>query len=444
MKKSTLILLLVAVAAGAAVYFLEYKPGKPRDEEKDETRPAFAFTREEIAGVTVTRSGGRIEFAPDKEKWAIRQPVTTPADESAINALLSDLTGARIEREITAGQTDLGKFGLQQPAVTVDIRLKNGKSHKIELGSKDVIGSSAYARIDGGSNVALVPASLLTSVDKSLDEFRDKSLLGITQYDLSGAKFKSTSGSFELTKKDDGWLINGQAPAEDTEVSSVLGEITVAKAAEIVSESADDAAKYGLDKPQVEFTARLSAGGEKTLSIGSKAETGYYAKSSDRPQILRVEQALFDKLTTKASALRSKNIVKINRDEISRIQIRNPNVTLTAENKGDGKWVVIEPAEKKDKEAFAFKLLDPLDTKATEILDSASAAVNSKLAKPPVEVRLTGKDGKTTVIRVSAADGDDVWVRVDGKPEVFKAPKSLLDSLSFKLDEAVSSAPEKP
>jgi len=439
MKKSTLILLLVAVAAGAAVYFLEYKPGKPRDEEKDETRPAFTFTREDIAGITVTRAGEKIEFAAEKEKWAIRQPVVTPADESAINALIGDLTSARIEREFSASDPDT--YGLRQPPVRIEVKLKDGKTHRIELGSKDVIGSSAYARIDGGSNIALLPASLLTSVDKSLDEFRDKSLLGITQYDLSGARFKSPTGSFELTKKDDVWLINGQSPAEETEVSSVLGEITVAKAAEIVSETADDAAKYGLDKPQIEFTARLSAGGEKTLGIGKKADSGYYAKASDRPQIYRVEQALYDKLTTKMSSLRSKNIVRINRDELSRVQIRNPNVTLTAENKGEGKWVVVEPAEKKDKEAFAFKLLDPLETKATEILDSASPAVNSKLAKPPVEVRLTGKDGKTTVIRVSAADGENVWVRVEGKSEVYKAPKSLLDSLSFKLDEAVSSAP---
>ncbi len=439
MKKSTLILLLVAVAAGVAIYYLEYKPGKPRDEEKDETRPAFTFTRENIAGITVTRDGRRIEFAPEKEKWSIRQPVMTVADESAMNALIGDLTSARIEREFAAGE--LATYGLQQPPVKIEVKLKDGKTHRIELGSKDVIGSSAYARIDGAANVAMVPATLLTSADKSLDEFRDRSLLGITQYDLSGARFKSPAGAFELVKKEDQWLINGSAPAEETEVSSLLGEVTVARAAEIVSETGEEAAKYGLDKPQATFTAMLSAGGEKTLTVGAKTDNQYYAKTSDRPQIYRIEQTLYDKLTTKPGALRSKNFVKFNRDDLSRIRIRNPNVTLTAENKGEGKWVVVEPAEKKDKEAFAFKLFDPLDTKATEVLDSATGAINSKLAKPPVEVRLTGKDGKTTVIRVSAADGDNVYVRVEGKPEIYKVGKSLIESLSFKLDEAVSSAP---
>lgn len=442
MKKSTLILLLVAVAAGVAVYYLEYKPGKPRDEEKDETRPAFTFTREQISGITVTRGGQKLDFAPENNKWMIRQPVSAVADESAMNVLLGDLTGARIEREFAAGQGEMAGYGLTQPAVRIEIKLKDGKTHRIDLGSKDVIGSSAYAKLDGNANVAMVPATLLTSADKTLDEFRDRSVLGVTQYDLNNARFRSPSGAFELTKKGEEWFIKGatESPADEAEVSSVLGEITAAKAAVIVSETGEDAAKYGLDKPQITFTATLTAGGEKTLSVGAKTENQYYAKTSDRPQIYKIDQPLHDKLMTKLSALRSKNFVKLNRDELARIQIRNPNLTLAAENKGEGKWLVVEPAEKKDKEAFTFKLFDPLETKAVEVIESATGAIASKLAKPVVEVRLTGKDGKTTIIKVSAADGDNVYVRVDGKPEVYKVGKSLLESLSFKLDEAVSSA----
>ena len=69
------------------------------------------------------------------------------------------------------------------------------------------------------------------------------------------------------------------------------------------------------------------------------------------------------------------------------------------------------------------------------MIDNPGAAIASKLAKPVVEVRYTTKDGKTTTVKVSAADGDDVYVRVDGSPTVYKVRKQLLDTLSFKASE---------
>ncbi len=441
MKKSTLILLLIAALAGVAVYFLEVKPGKPRDEEPDKTKAAFSFKREDIAGITVTRGNETVNLEYQDNKWVIKQPINAAADESALNSLVGDLVSTRIDREFTPSGADLKGYGLAEPAVKLEIKLKNGQTNRVELGSKDPGESSAYARIDGSKNIALIGSSLLTSADKSLNDLRDRSAFGVTQYELSSAKVTNESGSYELMKKDSDWNIKSpvEGPAEESEVSSLLSEITSAKAAEFVSETSDDPAKYGLDKPKVSFTAQLTTGGERSLSIGSKIDDKYYAKLSDRPQVFKVDSSLYDKLNTKLSSLRSKSFVKINRDDLTRVQIKNPNVTLVAEKNNEGKWLVKEPAAKKDKEAFTYKLFDPIETKATEVIDKPSGAIAAKLAKPAVEVSLTGKDGKTTVIKVSAADGDNAYVRVEGRPEIYKVGKSMLDSLSFKLDEAVSS-----
>src|SRR5262249_21251401 len=101
-------------------------------------------------------------------------------------------------------------------------------------------------------------------------------------------------------------------------------------------------------------------------------------------------------------------------------------------------WLITEPADKKDKEASTFKIFSSLESQATEVLDKPTAAISAKLAKPAVEVRLTDKSGKTTTVKISAADGEDVYVKVEGQPEVYKASKTLLDGLSFKADEAVN------
>jgi hypothetical protein len=437
MKRSTLLLLLLAAIGGLLIYYLEIKPGKPRDEKPDETKPAFTFAREDVTGLAVTRGGKTVNLENQNGKWVITQPVNAAADESALNSLVGDLVSARVEREFAASG-DLKNYGLAEPAVKLEIRLKNGQTRRVELGGKDVTDSSAYGRVDGGQQISMLPASLLTSADKSLDDLRDRSLLGATQFELTSLKVTNDAGGFELAKDNADWALKSpvQGPAEESAVTSLLGDLTAAKSAEIVSETADDLAKYGLDKSKTGLTIKLATGAERSVSIGSKVDDKFYAKVSDRTQILKVEQSLLDKLNTKPGDLRSKEIVKIARDELKTISIKNPNGTLVAENK-DGKWIVTAPADKKDKEAQTFKLFTPFESKAAEVLDKAPASALAKLAKPAVEVRLTDKNGKTTLVQISSADGDDCYVRVEGRAGIFKLNKMMLEGLSFKMDEAV-------
>jgi Domain of unknown function (DUF4340) len=441
MKRNTLILLLIAAVAGVAVYFFEIKPGKPRDEKADSSKPAFNFTREDVVGLTLTRGKETTALEFQDNKWLIKQPINTLADESTLNSLVGDLVSARIEHDFPASADQLKNYGLTEPAVKLEIKLKNGQTHHVELGAKAPIGSSAYARINGSQNIAMLPDSLLTNSDKSLNDLRDRSVFGATQYELSTVKIKNEKGGFELEKKDSEWFIKSpvEGPTEENEVSSLLTEITSAKATEFVSETSDDPAKYGLDKGKVSFTAQLTTGGERILSIGSKIDNNYYAKVSDRPQIFKIDPSLYDKLNSDLAPLRSKSFVKINRDDLTRVQVKNSNLTLVVEKNNEGKWLVKEPQDKKDKEAYSYKFIDPIETKATDVLDKPGSAIVGKFAKPAVEVRLTGKDGKVTVVQVSSADGDYAYVRVEGKPQIYKVNKSLVDSLNFKIDEAISS-----
>jgi hypothetical protein len=439
MKRSTLIILLIAAVASTAIYFLDYKSAKPRDEEPEKTRPAFKFTRDEINSVSILRSGQTTRLENQNNKWVITQPVNAPADESAISALLSDLVNARIDSEFPAVGGDLKPYGLAEPKVKLDVKLKNGQTHHVELGAKDQIGSSAYAKIDGAQNVAMISSGLLNDSDKSVSDMRDRALIGAGQNEFSAVKVVNENGGYELEKKDSDWNIKSpiQGSTDGSQVSSLLSDFTGAKATEIVSETTDEPAKYGLDKPKLSLTTRFLNGGERTVSVGSKVDENYYAKVSDRPQLLKVDKAFYDKLNTKLATLRSKQFVKFNRDDLTKIYVKNPNVTLVAEKKDD-KWLVTEPADKKDKEASTFKIFSSLETPATEVIDKPTAAIAAKLAKPAVEVRLTDKGGKTTTVKISAADGEDVYIKVEGQPEIYKAAKSLLDGLSFKADEAVN------
>lgn len=443
MKRNTLILLLLAIGLGTAVYFLEYRDAKPRDEEAPTSKPAWEIKPEEVAGILIRRGGETIELVAEGEKWSLRQPLTAAADDAAVRALLGDLTGVTIEREFPASGDELKSYGLATPPLRVEIKLTSGQSRVIEVGEKDVIGTAAYARIDGGATVAMVGSALLTSAGKTLSEFRDRTLLGGNPADLARVRVFNPAGGFELEQKDGRWKILSPRPGEtdETEVTSLISTLTTAEATEIVSETETDAAKYGLTTARTSVRVALANGGERIVTIGSKDGEEYYARVSDKPQIFKVNASFTDRLNTKLNQLKSKVLVSFNRDELATVRIRNANLTLLAERSADGKWLVKEPAEKKDQEASTFHIIDPFETRAIEIVEKPGREVTSALGKPAVEARLTDRAGKVTVVRFSAVVEGHSYVQVEGRPDIFKVPDSVVDNLGFNLDQVIAAAP---
>ena len=241
MKKSTLLILALAIIGGALVYYLEIKPGKPRasdDETADTSREAFKLTREEIQQITLTRGGQGYAFEFKDNKWMLTQPVNGPADETAMNSLIGDLVSLKISRDLKAvSADDLKTYGLAEPKVKIDLKLKDGKSHSIQLGGKDFSEANVYAKVDGGNDAALISSSLLTNADKDLKDWRDRSVFGgLTDLDIKALKLNTESGAIALSKAEDGWNLTApiNTPAEDSEVSGLISEITSSKAAEIV------------------------------------------------------------------------------------------------------------------------------------------------------------------------------------------------------------------
>jgi uncharacterized protein DUF4340 len=443
MKRNTLILLIAAAVFGVFVYFFEIKGGKPRDDsptKAEATNPAFGFKSEDITEIKLERGGQTITIENRDGKWMITQPFNAAADQSAVDSIARDVASARIERKLSVSTDDLKSYGLNEPAVSIDVKLNNGEEHRIRLGSKDFSGLTVYAQIEGESDVALLQGSLLSDADKSLEDLRDRSVLGISQYDLATLDLDNENGHIALVKRDADWSLKSpvEAEADDEQVRSLINELTSAKVADFLKENPSELSKYGLDKPRIALTVKLQDGGERNLSIGAKIDGDYYAKSADRSEVFKVTSALYDKLNAKPSELRDKQLVTLDKEALTRLWIRNQNLTLATEKDKDGKWIIKEPADKKDKEAQVSRIFSALETnKASEVLDKAPGSAASKLARPAIELRLTDKNGKVTEIKLSSADGDNVYAQVQGRQGVYKIGKQILDSLNLKVDDLV-------
>src|SRR5579859_1271150 len=433
MKKSTLLVVVVAIALGAFVYFYDSKHSVAPPTDEASWKPAFAVNADQITGLTLESGTGKTVFAKQGDSWQITQPVPTRADQASINGIVNDLSSAKIRRSF-APTDSLSKYGLAQPAVTIDFQQKGGVEHRIRLGDKDFSGNVVYALIDASKNVDLLPVSLLEETGKPLSQLRDRSLLELNGSEITGITIDGSTGTVAVTKERSTWEIAKPkaVSADSSAVDSLAGALSTDKFTDVVSESPEDLAKYGLTHPSMSVTA-ATKGQEFHLLVGKKNGDNYYARDSARPMIFEIDSTVYDALNKKFFDLRDKSILHFDPAQVAAVEIHNANGAIQCAQGKDDQWTILQPAADKGKAIQSWKILDPLqNARAKQIYDTPSRAILAHVAKPAIEVILTDKSGKKTMVDISAAVGDSVYVRTTAGPQVYELNTQILKDLGFK------------
>lgn len=445
MKKSTLVVVLLAVVIGGLTWYFEIKhPRKAAETGAAEIqKPAFTFPAANITSLEIERQGQTIKIERRGGGWQITQPVDTRADKFAVNELANGLASATIERKFTAQPDKLSLYGLAQPAVVVRVHLKDGSQHEVQFGGKDFDNADVYARVDNSPDVYLFASNLLTSADKDVDKFRDNSVLDVQSPDVIAVELKDSQGDFLAARAgNNDWQIKkpSESPADTSQIMGMLAQISSGRIVNITQENADNLGKYGLQKPALTFTVIDKGATAHTLKVGNKTGDNYFAQDASRAMIFEIPGGLFKRLDVGMAELRSKALLHVSQSDLTKVEIRNANQTLVAARQGD-KWMVSQPKAQAGKEADPERFLTPLITaQATEIMDHPAAAVVARLAQPAVDATLTDKAGKTIHVSISQPDGDSVYAKPNTGPEIYKLNKRTLDDLNFQAGDIVVDA----
>lgn len=433
MKKSTLIVVVIAIALGAFVYFYDSKHSVAPPTDEASWKPAFAAKADQIDGLTIASTTGKTVFAKQGKDWEITQPVSTRADQASVSGIVNDLSGAKIRRSF-APTGSLSKYGLAQPAVTIDFEQKGSVEHTVRLGDKDFSGSLVYALIDTSKNVDLLPASLLDETDKPLSQLRDGSLLELNDGEITGITIDDPSGTIAMAKKGSTWEIAKpkEVLADSGAVDSLASSLSTDKFTDVVSETSNDLAKYGLAHPSISVTV-ATKGQEFHLLVGKKNGDNYYARDAARPMIFEISSTDYDLLNKKVFDLRDKSILHFDSAKVATVEIHNANGVFQCSEGKDDQWTIVQPAADKGKAIQSWKIFDPIeDARSKQIYDTPSRAVLAQVAKPAIEVVLIDKSGKKTTVDISAAAGDSVYVRTSAGSEVYELNTQILKDLGFK------------
>ena len=450
-KKSTLFILLCAAVLAVAVYYLQRRNDSEAKSPKDTSKPAYAVSASGIASFSIAHpvqpDRPEIRFEKRKGAWQIVQPIETEADEPTTQGIVDQLATARVS-DIETGPSDRRKvYGLDPPQVAVEFQLRNGAKHTLRIGDKDFSGDSVYAIVDGSKNVSLLPLSLSTSVDKSLDDLRDRSVLHIDGNEVASFVLRSPGEELAVAREKGEWKFSKPSAvlADKSAVDSLLSAVANAKMAGVVSEKPESLSKYGLANPALTFTAIDSKGERSTLLVGKIKDGTYFARDASRPLIFRIQRDLYLKLAQRFTDLRDRQVLHVGADDIQRIQIQNAATSIVLSRKKDDPdgWKFDAPAaaqqEEKGKSVAIWKVLDAVtDLRAEEVIDHPAASLRAKLAKPAITVILTSKSGKELTLRISKSSGNFAYAQASDSRALYKVKKQILDDLNVKPEDLVS------
>jgi len=220
-------------------------------------RDLMNFNVGQVQQFTIDRaSGEQLELARSGDKWQILKPARYEADQTTVQSALGALAELKVADFIVDNPTDLAEYGLDKPRFTITVYTgKQGEAHELKFG-KDEIGGKDGIYVQGAGNPAIftILKESLNGFDKSLNEFRDKTVFSFEPSNVGRVDVENTMEQFTLTRIDRGWAITWNSktqPAKTPAVESFLDEIRFLKGTGIAADPMVDATKFGMDQPRV-------------------------------------------------------------------------------------------------------------------------------------------------------------------------------------------------
>lgn len=290
--------------------------------EQDSTGESESITIDTIASdqidtVTVKRRG--------KESWSLKQQKKgtwkltgmkgAPVNSETVSAILGNVNPVKATQKFEAQTGDLSAYGLDQPTLTIQIQIKDGKVYQYDIGSevpKSDLGY--YGKTADGKEIYCIDTTLMKAFDVPATQLVKMDPLPEPEAEyLTSLSVKSRKGKdFEAKKVSDkdkvdfysNWNITAPyakpLATSQSEWNTVLGYFTGLSYEEMVEYNSAALKKYGLERPAYEITMTYDQEGKEytlRLCIGKKKEDSYYVCEKGRQNVYKMSASMVENMT---------------------------------------------------------------------------------------------------------------------------------------------------
>jgi hypothetical protein len=352
-------------------------------------------------------------------KWQITQPKPYRADQETVAGMLSTLSGLSADRVVEDKASNLKQYGLDPPAVELDITGKVQGTRQLLLGDDTPTGGDVYAALAGDPRVFTVSSFNKTSLAKSLNDLRDKSLLTVDADKVSHIALERKGQEIEFGRTKDGWqILKPPSLREDnTALSQLVSGLTSARI-DLSAATNDAATAFAKGTPIA--TAKVTAdSGTQTIEV-RKNKNDYYAKSTGVDGAVKVESSLGTALDKNLDDFRNKKLFDFGFDEPTRIELHS----------GSQSWVFTRSGQDWSSEG---KKVDAssVGSLVSKLRDLAAVKfVTSGFTHPEIEATVTSNDGKRVEKVLISKSGKDAVAKRDGEATLYQLDSTSLDDLA--------------
>jgi hypothetical protein len=424
MKERNLLIAAVLLAAlSGGVWWAKRHP-QSSDTSKIPASPKLTdIPQAQIKEIDLKKKdGATVVLQNQNGRWSITAPEQLPADQDAANNVASTFNPVSADNVVEDKPKDLSQFGLKDPALTVTVVEKNGKSQQLFLGDDVPAGSLVYARADSDPKVYALSSSIKTSLDKSVNDLRDKRLLTFDSNRLTRIEIASGKSDAEFGKNNQNdWQILKPEPyrADSFQVEELLRKLTDAKMD--LSASAADTKKvdaaFASGQP-VGVVKVSDAAGTQTLDV-RKNKDDYYAKSSVVSGVYKVSSDLGKEIEKPLDDFRNKKIFDFGFTDPTKIELQQGGDVKTYVRSGSDWKLNGKTMDAGSVQGFIDKLRDM----------SAAKFVNAGFSSPAISITVTSNDGKRVEKAELAKNADGYIVRRENEASLYQVDRKAVDDM---------------
>jgi hypothetical protein len=249
---------------------------------------------DKVSRMEVLSKGGAFEFGKNQSgEWQIVKPNPYRADNFAVQELSQKLRDAKLDPQLSeeSAAKNVAAFGAAVPVATAKLTDATGTQQLEVRKAKDKDVFVYYAKSSSVEGVHKVGGDLGATLEKSMDDFRNKKLFDFGFNDPTKVEIKIDGAMKSYGKNGEKWFLDGKEMKPET-VQNLIDKFRDLSAAKFVANPAKQT-------PSIEITV-LSSDGKKSETVRI---AGILAARGDETYMYELASTAVEELKTAANGI---------------------------------------------------------------------------------------------------------------------------------------------
>ncbi len=237
-------------------------------------------------------------------QWAMTLPAKRSVRQGQFTSLL-DILGNLKAMALVADASQLTAYGLQEPAIRLDITCESPDETFVLLVSDH--DGQYFAKREDGNVIYQVEDALYK---QSMLEYRQEKIFDFSEEDVTQFSISSGETVHEFIRAGEKWTYRWEPdlPLDEAKVKNLLLKVRDLRASRFVAHGVKDSAAYGLAKPSRLVRVQMSEGKSVSLSISEMVcpgdpDKGAYSRIDDGDEIFLIKPSEAARLTVSLDEL---------------------------------------------------------------------------------------------------------------------------------------------